>query len=78
MRTDGIAKPVKQTSSEAATSAEAKEATAFDSASTADFSAYIFDQTKVFLRVAQDRELNFLSYLLEMVAVEAGRLRDEK
>lgn len=52
-------------------------ASAFDSASTNDFSSFVFDQTKVFLRAAQTRDLNFLVYLLEMVAVEAARLRDD-
>lgn len=51
---------------------------AFDKASTSELSAYIFDQTKVFLRTAGARDLDFLAYLLEMVAVEAARLRDEK
>ncbi len=52
-------------------------ASAFDAATTVEFSAYLFDQTKVFLRSAQSRDLIFLTYLLEMVAVEAARLRDE-
>lgn len=82
MRTDGIEYPLKQaskkTSPGAQVSSEDKEASAFEHATTADFSAYVFDQTKVFLRGAQERELNFLTYLLEMVAIEAARLRDEK
>lgn len=82
MRTDGIEYPLKQASKQTSPGAQAgsedKEASAFDQATTANFSAYVFDQTKVFLRAAQDRELNFLTYLLEMVAIEAARLRDEK
>lgn len=54
-----------------------KNARAFDGVSTSDYSAYVFDHTKVFLRAAQARDLKFLTYLLEMVAVEAARLRDE-
>jgi hypothetical protein len=52
--------------------------TAFEDASTHDFGAYVFDHAKVFLRTSQVRDLKFLTYLLEMVAVEAARLRDEQ
>lgn len=60
------------------TSDRMASASAFDAATTIEYSAYIFDQTKVFLRSAQARDLKFLVYLLEMVAVEAARLRDER
>lgn len=53
------------------------DTSAFDSVSTNEFSAFVFDQTKVFLRAAQTRDLKFLVYLLEMVAVEAASLRDD-
>lgn len=66
-----------KSSNQAKSGSDGKEATAFERASTSDFSAHVFDQTKVFLRSARDRELSFLIYLLEMVAVEAARLRDE-
>ncbi len=78
MRTDGIEYPLKKANPEPKSKKEDKEVSALDQATTAEFSAYVFDQTKVFLRSAQERELNFLTYLLEMVAIEAARLRDEK
>lgn len=61
----------------AKTAKKSGNTSAFDSVSTKDYSAFVFDQTKVILRAAQTRDLKFLVYLLEMVAVEAARLRDD-
>lgn len=42
----------------------------------AEFAGYVFDHISVFRRLAEERQLSMMTYLLEMVQLEAARVRD--
>lgn len=58
--------------------ARSRVTAAFDNASKVEFTDFVHDQAQILMWSAEAKGHDFLTYLLEMVAVEAARLRDEK